>query len=89
MSRLETAKFTLQDELPPELLRRLQVEELWARRTVLAGHMNAERLKAYAERRTDLAGGCAPMDSMPRDKLIRPAATVLLMKDHKSFVPRA
>jgi hypothetical protein len=89
MSRLETSKFTLQEELPPELLRRLQVEELWARRTVLSGLMNAERLRAYADRRTDLAGGCAPMDVMPRDKLIRPAATVLLMKNHKSAVPRA
>ena len=89
MSRLETAKFTLQDNLPPELLRGLQVEELWARRTVLDGLMNAERLKAYAERRTDLAGGCAPIDVVPRDKLIRPAATVLLMKNHRTSAPRA
>ena len=89
MSRLETTKFTLQDDLPPELLRRVQVEEFWARRSVLAGLMNAERLKAYAERRTDLAGGCAPIDVVPRDKPIRPPATVLLMKNHKSSVPRA
>jgi len=89
MSRLVTAKCTLQDELPPELLRRIQVEELWSRRTVLAGLMNAERLKAYSERRTDLTGGCASMDFVPRDKLIRPAATVLLMKNHRSSVPRA
>ena len=85
MSRLESTKFTLQDDLPPELLRRLQVEELWARRNVLAGVMNADRLTAYAGRRTDMAGGCAPVEvASTRDKLARPAATVLQMKDHKS-----
>ena len=85
MSRLETTKFALQDDLPPELLRRLQVEELWARRSVLASVMNADRLKAYVGRRTDMAGGCAPMEvSATRDKLARPAATVLQLKDHKS-----
>ncbi len=88
MSRLATAKFTLQDDLPPDLLRRLQVEELWVRRTVLAGLMNAERLKAYVERRTDMAGGCAPMDTVPRDKPTRPAATVLLMENRKSSASR-
>ena len=85
MSRPETAKFKLEDDLPPELQRRLQVEELWARRTVLAGLMNAERFKAYAERRTDLTGGCAPTEvASTRDKLARPAATVHQIKDHKS-----
>ena len=85
MSRLETTKFELQDDLPPELLRRLQVEELWARRNVLAGVMNADRLKAYVGRRADMAGGCAPTEfAWTRDKLARPAATVLQMKDHKS-----
>ena len=85
MSRLETTKFTLQDDLPPELLRRLQVEELWARRNVLAGVMNADRLKAYVGRRTDMAGGCASAEvALTRDRLERPAATVLQMKDHKS-----
>ena len=58
MSRLETEELTSQDHLPPEVLRRLQVEELWARRAVLAGLMNAERLKLYARRRTDLEAGC-------------------------------
>lgn len=85
MSRLETTKFALPDDLPPELLRRLQVEELWARRIVLAGVMNADRLKVYVGRRTDMAGGCAPADVAPAtDRLARPAATVLQMKDRKS-----
>lgn len=88
MSRLENTKYTLQENLPADLLRRLQVEELWARRSVLAELMNAERLKAYAERRIDLAGGCASTDVVPRDTLARPAATVLYMKDHRSSAPR-
>jgi len=86
MSRLESTKFTVQDDLPPELLRRLQVEEQWARRNVLAGVMNADRLKTYVGRRTDMAGGCASTEvASTRDKLARPAATVLQMIDHKSI----
>ena len=69
----------------PKILRRVQVEELWARRNVLAGLMNAERLKAYAPRRPDLETGCAPMDSVSRDKPNRRPATVLTMKSRKSF----
>jgi hypothetical protein len=72
-------------ERPPEILRRLQVEELWARRNVLAGPMNAERLKAYLQRRNDLAAGIGPLDVASRDKLTRSAATVLLMKKRKSL----
>jgi hypothetical protein len=49
-------------EQPPEILRRLHVEELWGRRNVLAGPMNAERLRVYVQRRTDLAAGFGPMD---------------------------
>ncbi len=87
MSRLETEKFTSQDDLPPEILRRLQVEELWARRNVLAAMMNTERLKAYAERRTDLAAGCAPMDVESRYKQTTRPATVVPMKHRRSFAP--
>src|SRR5437870_4577711 len=43
MFKIETTQFTSQDDLPPEIERRLQVEELWARRNVLAELMNAER----------------------------------------------
>jgi len=65
------------------------VEELWARRNVLAGLMNAERLNAYARRRADLAAGCAPMDVASRDKAKSTAATVVPMKYRKSFAPGA
>lgn len=87
MFRIETDHLTSQDDLPPEILRRLQVEELWARRNVLGELMNAERLQIYARRRTDLAAGCAPMDIGSRNKLARPAATVVPMRNRKSFVP--
>jgi hypothetical protein len=89
MSRIETNQFASQDDLPPEILRRLQVEELWARRNVLAELMNAERLQVYAQRCTDLAAGCAPMDVGSRDKLPRLAATVIPMRNRKSFAPVA
>ena len=39
------------EQLTPELERKLAVEELWARRNVLAEIMNAERLKVYMARR--------------------------------------
>jgi hypothetical protein len=87
MSRLETKECTLQDDLPPEITRRLQVEELWARRNVLAAMMNAERLKVYAERRTDLVAGCAAMEVASRFKPTARAMTVVPMKHQKSFVP--
>jgi hypothetical protein len=87
MSRLETKECTSPDGLPPEIVRRLQVEELWARRNVLAAMMNAERLKNYAERRTDLAAGCAPMDVIPRFRPTTRAATVVPLKHQKSFSP--
>ena len=86
MSRIETDILVSQDDLPPEILRRLQVEELWARRNVLAELMNAERLQVYAQRCTDLAAGCAPMEiARSRRKLTRLAATVVPMRNRKSF----
>ena len=89
MSRIETDQFTSQDDLPPEILRRLQVEELWARRNVLAELMNAERLQVYAQRCTDLAAGCAPMEAGSRGKLPRLAMTVVPIRNRKSFAPVA
>jgi hypothetical protein len=86
MSRIETDQLSAQDDLPPEILRRLQVEELWARRNVLAELMNAERLQVYARRCTDLA---APMDVGSRNKLTRLAATVVPMRNRKPFAPVA
>jgi hypothetical protein len=80
MSRIKIEEFTSQDDLPPEIRRRVQVEELWARRNVLAVMMNAERLRTYAERRTDLAAGCAPMEVVPKYKLTTRTAMVVPMK---------
>jgi hypothetical protein len=51
MFKIEIHERTVQDNLPAEIRRELQVEELWARRTVLANRMNAERLNLYASRR--------------------------------------
>jgi len=89
MFRIETDQLTSQDDLPPEILRRLQVEEFWARRNVLAELMNAERLQGYARRRTDLAAGCAPMEVGSKNKLTRLAATVVPIRNRKSFGPVA
>ena len=86
MSRIETDQLSAQDDLPPEILRRLHVEELWARRNVLAELMNAERLQVYVRRCTDLA---APMDVGSRNKLTRLAATVVPMRNRKPFAPVA
>jgi len=81
MSRIKTDQLSSQDDLPPEIQRRLQVEELWARRIVLAELMNAERLQVYAQRCTDLAAGCAPISAGPRDKFTGP--TVVPIRNRK------
>ena len=54
MSRFETAPFSSQDDLSPEIERRLQVEELWARRSVLEDLMNAERRQVFVQRYASL-----------------------------------
>jgi len=63
MSKIEMEEST--DVLPSEILRQLQVEELWARRKVLAELMNAERFKLYINRRSDMGAGVTSMDSGP------------------------
>ncbi len=87
MSGIETNLVSLQDDLPPEIERRLQVEELWARRNVLADLMNAERLRVYALRRihwaTDFVGDRA------KGKLTRLAATIVPMRNRKFAGPAA
>jgi hypothetical protein len=87
MFKIETTQFTSQDDLPPEIERRLQVEELWARRNVLAELMNAERYQVYAQRRTDLAQ--APINLGSRDRLTRLAAAVVPMRSRKAPTPVA
>ena len=88
MSRIETDQFSSQDDLPPEIQRRLQVEELWARRIVLADLMNAERLQVYTRRYAKLAPGCAPTGIGSRNRLTRPA-TVVPMRSLKSLMVRS
>jgi len=78
MSMIETDQISAQDDLPPEILRRLQVEELWARRTVLAELMNSERLDAFKQRCAALAASSGDVAS--RAKPAKPAATVVQMR---------
>lgn len=85
MSRIETDPFSSQDDLPPEIQRRLQVEELWARRNVLAELMNAERLGVYARRYAKLVSACAPTRTGSRNRLTR-QATVVPMRSLKSLM---
>ena len=86
MSRLETDEIPFQNDLPPEIQRRLQVEELWARRIVLAELMNAERLKIYAQRRSQSWPALfAPIDTVWRDRLARPSATIVPINNRKAF----
>ena len=51
MPTLDTDGRSIQDDLPAEIRRELQVEELWARRNVLAALINVERLGLYASKR--------------------------------------
>jgi len=85
MFRIETVQFASQDDLPAEIQRRLQVEELWARRDVLAELMNAERLEDYTRRRGDIltASGSADIKS----KNTKPSATVMAIRPRKSGAP--
>lgn len=87
MFRIETIQFASQDDLPPEILRRLQVEELWARRDVLADLMNAERLQAYSRRRADLLAGCAPAGFRSKNRSAKLSATVMPIKPRQSSAP--
>ena len=87
MFRIETVQFASQDDLPPEILRRLQVEELWARRDVLAEMMNAERLHDYTQRRGDLLTGCASADLRSKNKAAKLSAEVTPIRPRKSSTP--
>ena len=57
MFKTENWENTYRENLPAELRRELQVEELWARRVVLSDRMNIERLSLYASRRALLSPG--------------------------------
>lgn len=90
MSRVETDQVPFPDELLPEILRRLLVEELWARRHVLAELMNAERIKIYTARRSLIWPTRVPaMDMVWKDPLAKPSATIVPIRNRKAFVPGA
>jgi hypothetical protein len=87
MSEIETAPFPLEDDLPPEIQRRLQVEELWARRNVLADLINAQRLQLYVQRYTKLSAG--PAHAGAKNRLARLAATIVPIRTRKFPLPAA
>ena len=84
---LETEEMSEHD-LPPEILRRLQVEELWARRNVLAELMNADRLKIYYRHRAALRPVDYPaVDVLWKEPQAKPAAHIVPIKGKKSLIP--
>jgi len=75
------------EEITPELERRLQVEEAWARRTVLSDMMNERRLAAYGTRRMLLRFHTADFSA---DAIAAPAKTLQPQSDSaalKNIVP--
>ena len=87
MSTLETDEMS-EHELPPEILRRLQVEELWARRHVLAELRNADRLKIYYQRRGEIRPESIPaMEIAWKEPQPKPLASIVPIKAKKSLVP--
>jgi len=75
----------VQHDLPPELVRRLQVEELWARRLVLAEWMNAERLNAYYRHHAEMRPAAFPSVDVTGKEPARPAASIVPIKPMKSL----
>ena len=79
---LDTHDMSLLD-LPPEIVRRLQVEELWARRLVLAEWMNTERLNAYYRHRAEMRPSAFPSIDVTWKEPARPAASIVPIKAMK------
>ena len=84
---LETDEMS-EPDLPPEIVRRLQVEELWARRLVLADLMNAERLKLYYKRRAEIRFDSfpPPLDFAWKELPPGPGASIVPIKGKKSLM---
>ena len=83
---LETMEEMSERNLPPEIVRRLQVEELWARRNVLADLMNAERLKIYNQRRAEMWPASYPaVDVVWKEPQVKPVASIVPIK--QSLMP--
>ena len=80
---LETEEMS-ERNLPPEILRRLQVEELWARRTVLAEWMNAERLETYYRHRPEMRPASFPSIDVTWKEPTKRAASIVSIKTMKS-----
>jgi hypothetical protein len=80
---LETEEMS-ERNLPPEILRRLQVEELWARRTVLAEWMNAERLETYYQHRAEMRPASFPSIDVTWKEPVKRAASIVSIKTVKS-----
>jgi len=77
---------TSERDLPPEILRRLQVEELWARRLVLADLMNAERLRLYNRRRAEMWPTVTPaVNVVWKEQQAKPMASIVPIK--QSLMP--
>jgi len=88
MSSVDTDHVSLQDNLSPEILRRLQVEELWARRHVLADLMNAERMEVYVSRRSlHWPTRFAAMDMVWKDPQARAPTNIVPIKSRNTFAP--
>ena len=84
---LETDEMSEHD-LPPEIVRRLQVEELWARRLVLADLMNAARLKLFYQRRAEIRfASFASVDVTWKEPPPKPGASIVPIKGKKSAMP--
>ncbi len=88
---LETDEMSEHD-LPPEIVRRLQVEELWARRLVLADLMNAGRLKLYYQRRGEIRPESIPpvelaWEATWKEPPPKPGASIVPLKGKKSLAP--
>jgi hypothetical protein len=87
---LETDEVSEHD-LPPEIVRRLQVEELWARRLVLADLINAERLKLYYQRRGEIRPETIPpaevkWEAVWKEPPPKPGASIVPIKGTKSLM---
>jgi len=83
---LETQEFS-ERNLPAELVRRLQVEELWARRNVLAEFMNAERLNVYYQHRAEMRPESFPaVDVTWKEPPVRLAASILPIMAKKALM---
>ncbi len=86
---LETQEISERD-LPSEIVRRLQVEELWARRNVLADWMNAERLKAYYQHQAEMRpASFPPVDVTWKEPVAKPAALIVPIMARKALMPGA